>query len=184
VEPREGQHYLLEALGRLGTAPRQYEVYFLGRVLDESYYARLAPLLAGSGNAYFLGEVSRAETLEQLNAADVLVCTCEDETGPLVVLEAMGLGKAVISTPVGVIPEIIDSGANGLIVPRADVPGLTAALARLLTDPALAARLGSAAYHTFCQRLTLERYGAEVARSLESLTHAAAADRAGQSAAA
>ena len=70
---------------------------------------------------------------------------------PMALLEAMSWGLPVVATPVGGIPQIVKNEVNGLLVPPADVAALTAAIARLLDDPALAERLGGAA------RATIER---------------------------
>ncbi len=52
-------------------------------------------------NVHFVGEVPREQVLSYMRHADVFVCTSREETGRIVVFEAMALGKAVISTKVG-----------------------------------------------------------------------------------
>lgn len=59
--------------------------------------------------------------------------------------EGMAAGKAMISTDVGGARDMIDDGESGLLVPSGDVAALAAAMARLIDDPALAARLGAMA---------------------------------------
>src|SRR5262249_54503221 len=63
---------------------------------------------------------------------------------PNVLVEAMAMGIPVVSTPVSAIPELVEDGVNGLLVPQRDAEALARALARLLEDPALRARLGGA----------------------------------------
>jgi colanic acid/amylovoran biosynthesis glycosyltransferase len=63
----------------------------------------------------------------------------------IAILEAMALEIAVVSTSVGGIPEIIDNGINGMIVPPRDEHRLANALEELARDEALRRRLGRAA---------------------------------------
>jgi len=81
---------------------------------------------------------------ERLAAADVFVLSSSQEGLPLSVLEAMAAGLPVVATAVGGIPELVVHGETGLLVPRRDVESLSAALARLIADPALRRRLGAA----------------------------------------
>ena len=76
---------------------------------------------------------------------------------PMAMLEAMAAGRAVIASSVGGIPETIVDGDNGLLVPPHDEPALARALAQVLGDDALRARLARGA------RATVERhYSTEV----------------------
>jgi glycosyltransferase involved in cell wall biosynthesis len=77
-----------------------------------------------------------------LHAADILVLPSLVENLPMCVVEAFAHGLAVVCTPVGALPEIVEHGRTGLLVPVKNAPALASALERLLTDPALRARLG------------------------------------------
>ncbi len=65
---------------------------------------------------------------------------------PMVLAEAGEVGLAVVSTDVGAIREIVDDERTGLLIPVGDADGLEVALRRLITDPALRARLGGSAH--------------------------------------
>ncbi len=67
------------------------------------------------------------------------------EPSPTVVMEAMALGKPVIATRVGGIPDILTDGENGLLVPPGDALALRQAMQRLVDDPQLCAQMGAAA---------------------------------------
>lgn len=67
---------------------------------------------------------------------------------PMAVLEAMSWGLPVIASPVGGVPQLITHDYNGLLVAPGDVEGLAAAIRRLMQDPQLRQRLGSAARAT------------------------------------
>jgi glycosyltransferase involved in cell wall biosynthesis len=81
----------------------------------------------------FIGELSHEETMKQLRLADIFVLPSYTEGFPNVVLEAMALGKAIVATDVGAIPEMLADGCGILVKPR-DVVGLATALRRLIAD--------------------------------------------------
>jgi glycosyltransferase involved in cell wall biosynthesis len=71
--------------------------------------------------------------------------------------EAMAAGTTVISTPVGAISDAIIDGETGLLVPPGDMPALAAAIAQMLDDPALRARLAAYARKRFEAKFTIDR---------------------------
>jgi len=81
----------------------------------------------------FAGEVYPVDPLFHL--ADVFVLASSREGLPMVVLEAMAAGSAIVCTSVGGIPEVISSGNNGILVPSEDAPALEQALRNLLEAP-------------------------------------------------
>jgi glycosyltransferase involved in cell wall biosynthesis len=85
----------------------------------------------------FLGEKQPEEIPLYYNAADCLVLCSLSEGMPNVVLEAFASNVPVIATKVGGIPELIDDGVNGFLVPSKDSNALARQLVRLLTDTAL-----------------------------------------------
>jgi len=88
--------------------------------------------------------------LAQYRAADIFVLASRiagdgDRDGlPNVLMEAQSQGLACLSTRVAAIPELIDDGTSGLLVPPGDAAALAAALARLIADPAERRRFGAA----------------------------------------
>ena len=90
-----------------------------------------------------------------MKGCDIVVCPSRFEGLPRSLMEAMGLGCAVIGTAVDGIAEIIEHEVSGLLVPPRDPVALASAMERLAGDPALRARLGEAA----ASRVR-ERYGA------------------------
>jgi glycosyltransferase involved in cell wall biosynthesis len=86
----------------------------------------------------------RPDVLSLIKGFDLFVMSSETEGLGTSLLDAMAAGKACIGTRVGGIPEVVDDGGTGLLVPPHDPPALAAAIVRLLTDPALRARMGQA----------------------------------------
>ena len=70
-------------------------------------------------------------------------------------LEAMASGLAVVGTRVGGLPEVIDEGITGQLVPPADPPAMAAALARYVNDPALAKKHGAAGRERILSRYNM-----------------------------
>ncbi|MEP7065577.1 MAG: glycosyltransferase [Gemmatimonadota bacterium] len=79
-------------------------------------------------------------------AASVVVLTSKSLEGtPGVLLDALALGKPIVATDVGGVTEVIVDGVSGMVVPIGDVSVIGQAIARVLRDPALAARLSAGA---------------------------------------
>ena len=112
-----------------------------------------------------------------LSLMDVYVQCSDSEGFPIAVAEAMMLGRPIVSTAVGAIPELIRDGVNGLLVPRGDAAALAAAVGRLLSDPDRARQLGQAARETAARELDLRRTVAEIAAIYDEVI----AERAGRS---
>ena len=86
----------------------------------------------------------RADVPDLLAACDAFVLSSAYEGNPLVVMEAMAAGRAVISTDVGCVAELITRD-TGRLVPPGDVDALAGAIAELAADPAASRGLGAAA---------------------------------------
>jgi len=80
-----------------------------------------------------------------LGAMDVFVLSSDYEGNPLSVMEAMASGLPTVSTAVGGVPDLIESGKEGLIVQPGDVQGLSNAMASLLRNREARRSLGMAA---------------------------------------
>jgi len=81
---------------------------------------------------------------------------------PLIVFEAQGLGKPVVASRTGSIPEVIDDGVTGVLCDPGDIEGFAAAVCRLLEDGECRKRIGEAArtyaWREHRQEVMLERY--------------------------
>jgi glycosyltransferase involved in cell wall biosynthesis len=106
---------------------------------------RLATTLGVGERARFLGALPRPQVLGLLATADAVLLSSAWENFPHGAVEALAMGTPVIATRVGGVPEIVHDGVNGLLVESGDRAGLSAAIARLLADDDLRARLRSAA---------------------------------------
>jgi glycosyltransferase involved in cell wall biosynthesis len=91
------------------------------------------------GLVSFLGE--HARPAEYYAAMDIFVLPSHWEGGPITVLEALAMNRPVVSTRVGVVPEVIEDGVEGLIVPPLDVEALAEGVRRLVADRPRAAAM-------------------------------------------
>ena len=127
---------------------------FAGRLSPEKGIAELVeatgglPLVvAGDGPLRTLvpgalGFVPRAELERLYERAAVVVFPSRQEGLPVALLEAMAHGCPVVATRVGGIPQLVEHGGSGLLVPPRDPAALRAAIEALLADPDLGRRLG------------------------------------------
>lgn len=102
----------------------------------------------------FAGFVTDVPSL--LAGAAAFAMPSQTEGMPISLLEAMAAGVPIIASAVGSIPEIVRDGREALLIPRNDQGALTAALERLLTDPASARVRSEAASARFRERFTAE----------------------------
>lgn len=148
---KKGFEYLIDAVGQLAPRwPRLRLVLAGWGDLEAELRSRINR--AGLGDRAVLpGLVPHDEVAGWLAAADlVAVPSVRDDAGnvdglPNVVLEALASGTPVVATRAGGIAAVIAHDHTGLLVDERDVAGLSASLARLLSDPDLGARVGAAA---------------------------------------
>lgn len=86
---------------------------------------------------------NHAEMVEYYGEIDVLVCSSEIEGTPNPVLEAMASGVPVVSTRVGIVPDVLGAEQSAFILPERSVDAMTKALRRLLDDRHLLAKLSA-----------------------------------------
>jgi glycosyltransferase involved in cell wall biosynthesis len=95
--------------------------------------------------------------IPDLNAMfDIAVLPSDFEGMGRVLLEAMVMGKAVVASNVGGIPDIVDDGETGILVPAGDVNALAEAIGRLCHDVSLRERMGEAGYRKITQQFSSE----------------------------
>lgn len=114
----------------------------------------------------FLGPLPRERVLELFAAADATILSSSWENFPHAVVESLAVGTPVIATRVGGVPEVVEDGVNGLLVPPDDVRAFTAALQRFAGDAGLRARLRAAAASSVERFSRASVYG-ELERLLE-----------------
>lgn len=108
----------------------------------ESAARTLAGDLGVSGAVTFSGQ--RSDVAQLLSTMDAFLLTSHWEALPIAMLEAMASKLPVVATGLPGVTDAVADGREGLLAPSGNVEALSAALHRLIIDPALAARLGAA----------------------------------------
>lgn len=152
--PEKAYSNLLEAVACLQTG-HSLRLAILGEGPLRADLERKAAQLEIADRVLFPGV--RDDRLSWIAAADVFTLSSRSEGLPLVLLEAMSLGKTIVSTNVSSIRDILLQGECGYLVPPDDVKLLAEALDRALTDRPLSAQLGAAARREYLAHYTLER---------------------------
>ena len=156
----KGVAYLLRAFdGALKSLPQPMikpVLVYIGDGPQREELEEIRSSLSSRDDIFFVGYRADAPSL----LADATICVVPSlwqDAFPLGVLEAMAAGKPVVATSVGGIPEMIDNGVTGLMVPPADDQALAGALVRLLTNPELSARLALAGVQRVGEVFTPEK---------------------------
>jgi glycosyltransferase involved in cell wall biosynthesis len=141
LERRKGHDVLLRALGPLREAMPRIRCLVCGGGSERVSLERLAKELGVDPVVRFLGE--QREVTDVLAALDVFVLPSRHEGLGVALLEAMAAGLPVVASHVGGIPETVQAGHTGLLVPAEDPGALGAAIGDLLKNRDRAARMGA-----------------------------------------
>lgn len=147
----KGQQYLIEACGKLQQRGIDFQCQLIGDGPDRNMLTQQIQELGLGRRVSLLGQRTRMQIVEMMQEADVLVApSVPSQSGrregiPVVLMEAMACGTAVVASDLSGIPELVENERSGLLVPPRDVEGLVAALERLHRDPALCRQLGRGA---------------------------------------
>jgi len=143
LEERKGIKYLLKAFPLIKASVPDVKLLIVGKTLPgQKAYLNMLKGIAMDRNIVFAG--TRPDVYDIIAACDMLAVPSLSEAFGRTVIEAMACGKPVIASNVGGIPEIIDDGKTGILVPPKDEKALASAVIRLFTDKALADSMGTA----------------------------------------
>lgn len=135
LHAQKRQDILLDAFGEVRRLRPGATLWIVGTGPLEPRLRRLA----GEG-VEFLGR--REDIRHLLRRADIFVLSSDWEGMPLAILEAMGEGLPVVSTAVGGVPELVEDGVTGLLVPKGDSAALARAISACINEPARARAMG------------------------------------------
>jgi glycosyltransferase involved in cell wall biosynthesis len=143
LRPEKALDVLVEAAALLAREFPRLRVLIAGGGPEETRLRSLVRDRDLGGTVSLLG--LRSDVPDVLAALDVVVLSSDREGTPLALMEAMGAGKPIVATRVGGVPDLVEDGVHGLLVPPRDPRALADAVARLLRDPRLRSRLGDRA---------------------------------------
>jgi colanic acid/amylovoran biosynthesis glycosyltransferase len=167
---KKGFGDLVDACALLVARGRSFRCQIAGAGPLEQQLRRQVDALGLAAHVELVGPRSQDEVVRLLRSGVAFAAPCvvgEDGNRdglPTVLLEAMALGTPCVSTPVTGIPEAIQDGVTGLLIPERDPRALAAALDRLLADHPLRVRLARAARATVEARFDVDRNAAGMRR--------------------
>jgi glycosyltransferase involved in cell wall biosynthesis len=163
LSPEKGLDILLAAYARQFGSDRGVRLILVGDGPELVELKSLAGRLGIAEQVLFAG--FSADVAGYYAAADLFVMSSHTEGFPMALLEAMAWGLPVLATAVGGIPDIIQDGKDGCLVPPGDEERLSAAMGHLLGDRGLAGNMGQMARQTITERFAADQW----ARALESV---------------
>ena len=143
LSPEKGQAHFVGAMADVVRALPDVQALVLGEGQDEGGLRAQAASLGLGEAVRFVGY--RRDLDRIYPAIDLLVLPSLSEGLPNVVLEAMAHARAVVATRVGGVPEVVDDGVSGVLVPAADAPALARAIVEVLRDEPRRAAMGEIA---------------------------------------
>jgi len=169
LEPPKGVDLVVEAFIRLKQKripvvdadgrPAVSRLVIIGSGSQEEVLRRRVAESGFGDDIRLVGFHPRAAAL--FRRADIVVQASRQEPFGLTAAEALAAGAPVIVSNAGGLPEVVEDGVSGLVVPAGQVEPLEAALARLLADPDLRSRMGAAARRRYEELFTIERFAAD-----------------------
>ncbi len=149
LHPRKGVPDLLDAFDRVHRTHPQARLYLVGEGPQEMEYRAQAAALPSAGAITFCG--ARSDPRPYLLGADIFVLPSMADSAPLVLSEAREAGCAVIGTAVDGIPELLENGKAGILVPAGAPERLARAMGMLIGDE------GALAHWRACSQFNIER---------------------------
>jgi glycosyltransferase involved in cell wall biosynthesis len=169
LAPRKGFHVLIEACHHLTQRGVPFRCHIFGEGTERDRLEALCEQYDLRDRVRMPGRIYQQDLRQFLAHADVFVLPCvKDKSGdldgiPVVLMEAMAMELATVSTHVSGIPELIHHGHNGLLAQPDDAQALADTLQHLATHPELASRLAKAGRQTVVKEFNIHRSAEQMA---------------------
>lgn len=144
LDPVKGAPLLIEAFAQAAAAHPDARLTVVGDGPSRGLAERMVRDLGLGNRVAFLGFRSQAEVADLLEEADMLVLPSFAEGVPVVLMEAMASRIPVVASRVAGVPELVEDGVSGHLVPPGDVATLADRIAALMADPEAARVMGLA----------------------------------------
>lgn len=141
----KGYPVLISAVDRLLRDGRAVQLRLVGDGPDRALLEALVKARGLSGHVEFMGSLAQAELRAEYRGTDVFALASFAEGVPVVLIEAMSMGIPCVATGITGIPELIEHGVSGVLVPPADEVSLAHAIAMLADDPVRRRAIGASA---------------------------------------
>ena len=147
LEAQKGIYVLLDAVARLDPN-LEWSLLIGGSGEKKKVQARIDELGIGHKTS-LLGWVEGARKAELLDTAMALILPSFAEGLPMSMLEAMAHSTPVVATPVGGIPDLLEDGNEGILVPQGNADRLAEAITYLLQNPEVVPKMGCYGFEKF-----------------------------------
>ncbi len=142
--PQKGFHVLVDALGLLVEQGHDARLVLVGSGPEEEQLRRRAAQLGVADRLVLAGAVGQDEMPSYYAGTDVFCLPSFAEGVPVVLMEAMATGRPVVASAVAGIPELVEDGTCGYLVPPGNAGALAGAVASLAASPEVARKFGEA----------------------------------------
>lgn len=169
LAPEKGQLLLIEAAARLLHGGIDFELVLVGDGPMRDRLEQAIETYGLQGHVELAGWRGSDDIAKMLCECKALVMSSFAEGLPVVIMEAMAMGRPVISTAIAGIPELVKEGENGWLVPAGDVQALAAAMREALeTPPERLAEMGRAGRAAVLERHDIRQEAAKLAQLFEA----------------
>jgi glycosyltransferase involved in cell wall biosynthesis len=148
VQPRKGHLHLVEAFAKVRKVVPDARLHLIGKVLVPEYAEKVKERIIELGLSDVVDMVGFAsdEDLQKAFTSCAVFTLCSaEESSPVSIAEAMTLGKPVVATAVGGVPDLVSPGNTGFLTEFGNVDLIADSLTKVLADPELRAQMGVAA---------------------------------------
>lgn len=183
LQPQKGHAVLIDALAVLRARGIQARLAMVGDGPESEALMDRVARLQLTNAVTFLGALPRPGVLEELRAADVMALASAPigsgkmEGIPVALMEGMAVGMPVVATNISGIPELVDDGVNGYLVPPDDANALADALASLAADTGMVVSMGLAARQKVTDEFDLRTSGRLLRQQFSSAARPRSAKR-------
>ena len=139
----KGAPVLFQALAEAVLQRPDLHLTLIGDGPERAQLEAEAQAMGLAAHLSFVGYKSQSEVAQALSEVDLLVLPSFAEGLPVVLMEAMAAGLPVLTTQIAGVPELVEDGQTGLLVPPGDAGALRDGMLQLLSDPATAAAMGA-----------------------------------------
>lgn len=157
LEPIYGLDVLLDALPAIAAQVPDVTLEIGGAGSQQAALREQAARRGVEGRVRWLGRVPHAEVADRLRGWRLFVNPSRAESFGVAAIEAQACGLPVVASRVGGLPDVIDDGVSGLLVPPGDASALAAAIVALLRDPARCRAMGAAGRDRVQRRFEWQR---------------------------
>ena len=155
ILPRKNIAGIIRAFGTVRSRLDKAQLTFIGPTVNPRYASHLQELVGRlklGDSIEFLGHVDNTMLLDQMRSCSLLVLFSREETSPMVIAQAMAIGKPVVASNVGGIPEMVQDGYTGFMVESGDEQALAMRLVELMQSPDLCYQMGQNAREVAIRR--------------------------------